>query len=59
LYLNQDSSIFYIDIYDYFRHESGFWEGEDESNIKLEITCDKLPTTRKVSKMLNGLGGDM
>jgi hypothetical protein len=41
------------------RHESGFWEGEDESNIKLEISCDKLPANRKVSKMLNGLGGDM
>jgi hypothetical protein len=41
------------------RHESGFWEGEDESNIKLEISCEKLPANRKVSKMLNGLGGDM
>jgi hypothetical protein len=43
----------------YNRNEKGFWEGEDESNIKLEITCDKMPPNRKVSKMLNGLGGDM
>ena len=41
------------------RSDSGNYEGVDESNVKLEITCNKFPPLRKVSKMLNGLGDDM
>lgn len=40
-------------------HDSGMYEGVDESNVKLEVTCAKFPPPRKVSKMLNGLGDDM
>ena len=43
----------------FFRSDSGNYEGVDESNVKLEITCNKFPPLRKVSKMLNGLGDDM
>ena len=42
-----------------FRNDVGNFEGVDESNVKLEVTCDKFPPTRKTSKMLNGLGDDM
>jgi hypothetical protein len=41
------------------RFESGFYDGEDDSNIKVELTCVKMPQPRKVSKMINGLGEDM
>ena len=43
----------------FLRSDSGNYEGVDESNVKLEITCNKFPPLRKVSKMLNGLGDDM
>ena len=43
----------------FFRNDVGNFEGVDESNVKLEVTCDKFPPTRKTSKMLNGLGDDM
>ena len=42
-----------------YRSDSGSYEGVDESNVKLEVTCDKFPPLRKTSKMLNGLGDDM
>ncbi len=41
------------------RFESGTYYGEDDSNIKLELSSVKMPAPRKVSKMINGLGEDM
>ena len=41
------------------RYESGMYEGNDESNVKLELTSTRMPAVRKVSKMINGLGEDM
>ncbi len=41
------------------RLDSGSYEGVDQSNVKLEVACDKFPPPRKVSKMLNGLGDAM
>ena len=40
-------------------HENGWYNGEDDTNIKVMITCSKMPNARKVSKMINGLGEDM
>ena len=45
--------------YFYFRFDKGSYQGVDESNVKLEVTCIKFPPARKVSKMLNGLGDAM
>ena len=42
-----------------FRLENGAYDGEDDSNVKVELTCVKMPQPRKVSKMINGLGEDM
>lgn len=39
--------------------DKGSYQGVDESNVKLEVTCIKFPPARKVSKMLNGLGDAM
>ena len=41
------------------RYEQGVYEGSDESNVKVELFCDKMAEKRKVSKMINGLGDDM
>jgi hypothetical protein len=43
----------------FFRFDKGSYQGVDESNVKLEVTCIKFPPARKVSKMLNGLGDAM
>ena len=40
------------------RQDSGTYIGEDATNVKIEVFSSKLPS-RKVSKMLNGLGNDM
>ena len=40
------------------RYEQGMYEGSDESNVKVELFCDKMAEKRKVSKMINGLGDD-
>jgi len=39
--------------------ESGTYTGVDDSNIKLHLSCVKMPVARKVSRMINGLGEDM
>ncbi len=43
----------------FHRFESGSYFGLDDSNIKLELASIKMPTQRKVSKFINGLGEDM
>lgn len=40
-------------------HENGMYEGSDESNVKINLECIRMANTRKVSKMINGLGDDM
>ena len=40
------------------RYEEGMYEGADESNVKVELFCDKMVEKRKVSRMINGLGDD-
>ena len=40
------------------RQDGGTYIGEDGTNVKVEVFTSKLPS-RKVSKMLNGLGNDM
>jgi len=42
----------------FYRQDSGTYIGEDATNVKIEVFSSKLPS-RKVSKMLNGLGNDM
>jgi len=37
----------------------GVYTGVDSTNITVETNTVKMATTRKVSKMLNGLGDDM
>ena len=41
------------------RSDVGVYTGVDSTNITVETNTVKMATTRKVSKMLNGLGDDM
>ena len=52
----QTRSLYIIKLF--CRQDSGTYIGEDATNVKIEVFSSKLPS-RKVSKMLNGLGNDM
>ena len=39
--------------------DSGNYVGIDETNVKMVVNLERFTPTRKVSKMLNGLGDDM
>ena len=53
---NWPNSLYNIKMF--YRQDSGTYIGEDATNVKIEVFSSKLPS-RKVSKMLNGLGNDM
>ena len=55
----RNDKLFQKDCNFHFRFDKGNYQGVDESNVKLEVTCIKFPPARKVSKMLNGLGDAM